>query len=314
MNPNTSVSIVVPLFNSSETMADALTSIHDQTFRNYEVILVDDASQDDSYVRACEACSDREKWQVIRQQVNRGPSGARNAGIRAATGNWVAFLDADDSWHPRKLELQMQWIADADVRFCCTGSGDLSKCSVQAFDDWRRRAFDEKPLTRDLNIESFLDNNAVVTSSVLVKRSVFDDVGLFDERFRGPEDLDLWLRIARENQLLLVDVPLINYRHHSGSLSMDERRFIPEIEGVWQKAFSPGGVFADRPELFNTALSTQHVNGAWMAFCRGARGSAVRHLLRAYVLNLRTPRRVSRPWLRLLLRYVAGSPPQSKDQ
>ena len=314
MNQDSLVSIVVPLFNSSDTMDVAIKSVCNQTFQTYEVILVDDASQDDSYVRACEACRGRERWQVLKLQTNRGPAGARNAGIREAIGGWVAFLDADDSWHPRKLELQMQKLANMNTPFCCTGSRDLSGCTEQEFDAWCRQAFDEKPLIRDLTLESFLDNNAVVTSSVVVKRSVLEEAGFFDERFRGPEDLDLWLRVARKNRLVLLDIPLVNYQQRIGSLSMDERRFLPEIAGVWKKAFSSGGVFADRPELSNTAFSTQHVNGAWMAFCRGARASAVCHLLRAYVLNLKAPRRVQRPWFRLLLRYLVGSSPQSKDQ
>jgi len=290
-------------------MGTALASIEEQTFEDYEVVLVDDASQDDSYARATEACDGREGWQAVRLESNSGPAGARNAGIRVAAGRWVAFLDADDSWHPRKLELQMQQLARGAVPFCCTGSRDLGASPSGDWEEWRRESFDGKLPTRDLTLEAFLDNNAVVTSSVIVERSVLLDVGLFDESFRGPEDLDLWLRIAPGNRLLFVDAPLVNYRQRPGTLSMDERRFLPEIERVWRKAFAAGGVFEDRPGLLNTALSTQYVNAAWMAFCRGARGPAVRHLYRAYVLDRKTPRRVRRPWLLLLLRYTVGKPP-----
>ena len=162
---------------------------------------------------------------------------------------------------------------------------------------------------RELSLDSFLENNSVVTSSVIVERTLVERAGRFDEQFRGPEDLDLWLRIGALAELVLMDVPLVNYRQRVGSLSMDERRFVPEIERVWQKAFREGGVFADRPELYNTALSTQYVNAAWMAFCRGKRGAAVRHLARACVLNRHTLRPVCRPWGRLLWRYTLGKRP-----
>jgi hypothetical protein len=133
-----------------------------------------------------------------------------------------------------------------------------------------------------------------------------DEVGGFDEQFRGPEDYDLWLRIAARGRVMKIEAPLSRYRVVPGSLSRDERGFLPEVMRVLDKAFGERGVLAARPELRDVARSSQYWSASWMAFCSGSRWRAVNLWIRAYRLNHRTENRTCRRWWPLLLRYAAG--------
>jgi hypothetical protein len=157
-----------------------------------------------------------------------------------------------------------------------------------------------------IDLAEFVRNNPVATSTVLVRRDVLTGAGGFDESFRGPEDFDLWMRIGTGHALRRLDCPLSRYRVQAGSLSMDERRFLPEVLRVLEKAFAPGGALSGHPEWRGSAISNQLWNASWMAFNRGARGTAIALWARAYARNLQSSQRVDRPWLRLLLRYVVG--------
>jgi len=143
----------------------------------------------------------------------------------------------------------------------------------------------------------------------MIKKAVFEEVGGFDTQFRGPEDLDLWLRIAAKHDIVMLDASLALHRHVPGSLSLDPNRFLPQVFRVLNKAFGEDGALASHPEWRDAAESTQFWNAAWMAFSRGNRGQAVRHWCRAYAKNMGASRRTQRKWFRLLVRYLVGPLP-----
>ena len=182
---------------------------------------------------------------------------------------------------------------------------------------------------------------------MLVKREVLLAVGGFDAQFRGPEDYDLWLRVAAYGQIeeksieqkeaketkerildsaeggkykssslplfpsvkksssgiVHVAEPVSRYRQVPGSLSMDDRKFLPQVVRVLDKAFGVGGALAEYGHLRTGAMSSQYWSGSWMAFSRGDRLTAVRLWYRAFMINYRMTHPAKRPWLKLLIRY-----------
>jgi hypothetical protein len=299
---------VIPAYNAEHTIRQALESVIVQTAGCTEIMVVDDASTDATVAVARETLGTSGfRFQVSSLPENAGPAVARNRGIAEARSEWIAFLDGDDVWMPWKLAHQLR-ILDAHP-----GTGMV--CGpVRTFgsDDELAAALalpaPQRPAATEIGLTDFVENNPVATSTVLVRRDVLEDAGGFDPQFRGPEDFDLWLRTAARTRIVMADAVVSLYRRVPGSLSMDERRFLPEVLRVLDKAFGHGGALAGHPELRQTARATQLWNASWMAFHRGDRGAAVRLWLSALRANLSSRQRVARPWIRLLARYALGKP------
>ncbi|MFH0921152.1 MAG: glycosyltransferase family A protein [Fibrobacterota bacterium] len=205
------VSVIIPTFNRKELTEHAVRSVLAQTFRDYELIVVDDGSTDGTADPL--AALFPQELTLLRQE-NRGVSAARNAGIRASHGEWIAFLDSDDEWLPRKLELQMAYLSVyPEWRIC------------QTRERWVRKGVRVNPrpvhekFEGDL-FEASLARCLITPSSVMLQRSLLDETGLFDEALPACEDYDLWLRITRLWPVGLVDEELlIRYGGHADQLS-----------------------------------------------------------------------------------------------
>jgi glycosyltransferase involved in cell wall biosynthesis len=295
------VSVVIPAYNAEGTILEALQSVSAQTASPTEVIVVDDVSQDATLRTIQESGS---TCRLIERSENGGPAAARNEGIGAASGEWVAFLDGDDAWLPWRLELQLR-LADAcpTVAAWCGDTVGLEDGVANAV---APTGMDDAS-TRGIELNEFVRHNPVATSTVLVKKSVLDEVGGFDPSFRGPEDFDLWMRIAAVHEIRRVEWPISRYRVHLGSLSMDDRTFLPQVLKVLDKAYSDGGAMTSHPEWRIGAESNQYWNASWMAFNRGSRSDAVRLWWKAYTRNCKAVNPVHREWIRLLARYLVGN-------
>jgi glycosyltransferase involved in cell wall biosynthesis len=198
------VSVIIPHHNDSGTLATALGSALGQTISNLEVILVDDASTD-NFDGLLGAIGDS-RMRVIRHERNRGAGAARNTGVAAAGGEFVAFLDADDSWEPAKLERQLAALRVA-------GGGDRASCCAYLLlrpdGRWERHA----PLAqRDWYGRLLWGCDLSPGSTLLVRRATFNAIGPFDERFRRLEDWDWLLRFAARFDLVQVPEPLARIR------------------------------------------------------------------------------------------------------
>lgn len=200
------ISVVIPAFNSGQWIAQTVESVLAQTVQPSEIIVVDDGSTDDTRRRLA-PYMDRIRYLL---QANQGVAVARNSGIAAATGELIAFLDADDLWHPQKLEIQLRAMADHPrLGLLGTGAFDLpapaaaeaGPCGLSMV-PWRR----------------LVVKNVFTTSSVMVRRDVLNKVGCFDPELRGPEDFDLWLRIAEAAPVANLKAKLVGYRTVPGSL------------------------------------------------------------------------------------------------
>jgi glycosyltransferase involved in cell wall biosynthesis len=296
------ISAVIPCYNSAATIRDALRSVEAQTVKADEVVVVDDGSTDDSA-----GIVEREfpQCRLIRQ-ANAGPAAARNRGVSEAMGDWIAFLDSDDAWLPWRLSAVLDLASvHPDVGLWCGEALRWSGSSTAAPQP-------VKPTFHRVALDCFLSNNPIATSSVLVRRDVLLESGGFDPAFRGPEDFDLWLRVGARAQIAFIEAPVALYRRVPGSLSMDDRRFLPEVLRVLDKAFASGGALASHPQWRSLALSTQYWNASWMAFERGDRRAAVALWARAWRLNRRAHAPARRAWFRLGVRYLVGERVEQK--
>ena len=184
------VSVIIPAFRSAGHIKQALCSVFAQTFRDYEVLVVNDGSPDTDLLE--QVLSPYEKRIRYFKQTNGGPSVARNTGIRQAKGEYVAFLDSDDRWFPDHLAKHVSILHEDHLL------GLVYSDAVLVRDDRPiAYAFALQPQQPPVSFESILTERcAMITSSVVASRAALIDVGLFDERFLRCEDFDLWLRMA----------------------------------------------------------------------------------------------------------------------
>jgi glycosyltransferase involved in cell wall biosynthesis len=216
------VSVVIPAYNVAPFIRETIDSILAQSFKDYEIILVNDGSPDTTELeRALEPYGERVRYL---KQENRGAAAARNAGLRVARGTYIAFLDADDYWMENYLEEQMVLIRQAD-------HFDLVYADALLFGDSElhgRTYMEIAPSHGEVTFEKLVrDECNVITSGVLARRQVLLDVGLFDEELRRAQDYDLWLRLAKSGARLGYQRKvLLRYRIHSDSLSGDAIRQI----------------------------------------------------------------------------------------
>ncbi|MEM7233975.1 MAG: glycosyltransferase family A protein, partial [Planctomycetota bacterium] len=212
------VSVIIPTYNRAEWICHAVRSVFDQTVPPLEVIVVDDGSTDDTGQVV------RKEFPGVRyfRQANRGVSAARNKGIIEARGQWLAFLDSDDRWLPNKLERQLaavkeQYLQGGDVFRVCHSD------EIWIRDGQRVNATKKYAKAGGHIFQKCLPVCAISPSTAMISRSVFEDVGGFDETMPVCEDYDLWLRITCREPVLYVDEPLIEkYGGHDDQLSTQE--------------------------------------------------------------------------------------------
>ncbi len=208
----TSVSVVVPVFNRRELVARALESVSAQTFTDYELIVVDDASTDGTWEYL------RSEWdeapvQLLRHRVNSGVSAARNTGIEATRGDWIALLDSDDEWKPQKLERQMAALAESGLAVCHTDE-------VWIRDGVRVNPHKHHAKQGGRIFLHALPRCIISPSSILLRRPVFDAIGLFDESLPACEDYELFLRLTCRYEVLYLEQKLtVKYGGHADQLS-----------------------------------------------------------------------------------------------
>ena len=204
------VSVIIPTYNRKNLLKRALHSVSSQTFVPKEIIVVDDGSSDGTKDWVLE------RFSYVRYiyQDNSGVSSARNAGIKEAKGSWIAFLDSDDEWMPDKLEKQERVINDSKEAWLCHTNEVWVRNNVRVNQMKKHQKYG------GYVFENCLDICRISPSSVLIKKEVFEMVGLFDESLKVCEDYDLWLRITSVLPIIFLDQPLIvKYGGHADQLS-----------------------------------------------------------------------------------------------
>lgn len=222
------VSVVIPNYNYARFLGQAIDSVLAQTYPSVEIVVVDDGSKDESA-------------HVLRQyegrvrpilQVNQGVSAARNNGIAASRGEAIAFLDSDDVWDPRKIELQVRKLEDPAVGLVHSGieyvdsngrslAVDLAGAEGKIL---RRHALFRVPTVRS-------------GSTALVRRSCLDKVGLFDVSLSTSADWDMWRRIGAVSEVRMIPLPLVKYRLHDGAMHRNLAVFERDMLHAFERMF-----------------------------------------------------------------------------
>lgn len=229
------VSIVIPAYNAIAYLPETVESVLKQTFTNFELLIIDDGSSDQTVEWASQITDQRVK---LISQKNQGLSGARNTGIAHAQGDYVALLDADDIWEPTKLEKQVPYLeGDPAVGLVDTWTvlaDEQGKSTGQVFgsrtegDVWKR----------------LVEFKTVCCcgSSSLIRRSCFETVGVFNRDLRFLEDLDMFIRIAAHYSFAVVKEPLVRYRQHPDNMSKNCQGMLEAFRTIIEKAFQSAPV------------------------------------------------------------------------
>ncbi|HEX5705408.1 MAG TPA: glycosyltransferase [Pyrinomonadaceae bacterium] len=224
--PQPKVSIITPLYNSALIVRPTLESIIGQTYQNWESILVDDGSSDDT-ARVVEPYLTDPRFRYVSQK-NQGIAGARNTGILAATGEWICLLDHDDRWLPEKLEKQIRFALEH--RCDLVGTNGFIVHNEQRFPhsaDFPEIVEQAARSVTDPSIDVFglmLKLNFMCTCSVMIRRSLFERFGLFDSEAAPVDDYEMWIRCLPEIKLGFINEPLVEYLVHDANFSRNEIR------------------------------------------------------------------------------------------
>jgi len=209
------ISVIIPTYNRANLISRAITSVINQTFNDYEIIVVDDNSTDNTE----ELVKTKFKNKVIyfKHDINLGPAAARNTGIKNSTGEYIAFLDSDDEWLPTKLEKQLNAFLNL--------SPDYGLIYVRSLIDRNGKLvpylpFEWLPKKEGDLFESLLRLNFIDTPAVMIKRTVFEEVGYFDETLKCVEDYELFLRISSKFLIKHVDEFLLISHLYDDGINM----------------------------------------------------------------------------------------------
>jgi glycosyltransferase involved in cell wall biosynthesis len=269
------VTVVITTYNYGRFVTQAVESVLAQTYRHVNILVVDDGSSDDTKERLA-AYADRIRYIY---QENQSVAAARNTGIRAAPSNLIAFLDADDLWHPRKLEVQMRCLAEhPDVGLVAVDRLAETATAWPPAEDY------EHPEARPIALEELILQPHFAPSGVLVRRECFDKVGFFDTRLRNAEDYDMWIRIASCFPVVKLEVPLWWYRVHGANKSYLPARQEAAGLKVLDKTFAPSSPLSKRFFLKKKAYSYAAYAAAQNFSSVGSELPALVRILRSFLL------------------------------
>lgn len=269
---NPKVTVIMPVYNGANYIKEAVDSILNQSFKDYEIVVINDGSKDNTE-EILDGYGDKIRYFY---QNNAGTSVARNLGIREARGEYIAFLDQDDVYFPDKLERCLDYFKlNADVPMVYSNMLVIDQSGKKLY-DWllTKKYFAEGYIYENLLKECFF-----CPSTVVIKKTLLLEVGGFDESVRGVEDFDLWLKIAKNHKIGLIRETLVKWRWHgkntsTNSFMMDENRIKVYKKQLLHKDLAPtcinyiknliqinyyyvAGQYMARKDLINAAINFQ---------------------------------------------------------
>ena len=233
------ISVVMPAFNRAREIRGAIDSVLHQTWTDFELIVVDDCSTDDT-VAAIEAVADP-RVRLVRHETNAGGAAARNTGIQAARAPWIAFQDSDDEWLPRKLELQRaareRCGPDAAGVYCgmiILGRPEADRVDPELVEYWPRAGADAV-LEGDLSTSLLRNGSLISTQTFMGRRDALLAVGGFDAALKALQDWDCFIRVARHGPIAFAPDPLVIQRFSPNSLTKSSRNRVIALERILEK-------------------------------------------------------------------------------
>lgn len=212
MSKNPTVSVIIPTYNRANLVGKAIKSVLSQTYQDFEIIVIDDGSTDNTEETV--KSFNNFKIRYICHSDNRGISAARNTGIRASLGKYIALLDSDDEWLPEKLDKQVDVLQNksSEVGVVCSWSYNIDEKGSYI----SKRCLPKKG---GYIYEDLLSTNPISVPTVLIRKECFNRVGLFDDLLNTQQDWDMWIRISKYYRFVLIKIPLVKYRLHSNQIS-----------------------------------------------------------------------------------------------
>ena len=204
------VTVIIPTHNRVSLVQKAIASALNQTWKNIEILVINDASTDDTGTELKKLQNNNNSIRVIKNNISMGGAEARNQGIKNANGKFIAFLDDDDTWEPTKISKQMFLLEsnpDCSVVSCWYYFRSSIPFIKQVYKP--KNIFDERPILNK--------NSLGGASNYLIKKQYLDDIGGFDPSLKGGQDWDLLIRLFYKGPLLVYEEPLVNYFAHAGT-------------------------------------------------------------------------------------------------
>ena len=201
------VSIIIPVYNGERYVSEAIDSVLNQTYRDFEIIVIDDGSKDNTS-NILRMYGEKIRW---KSQENRGQASALNEGFNMVKGKYIAYLDADDVCLPERFENQVKYLDEhSNVGLVYSDRYQINENGII------QRVIKSQPHDNFV----LLQNNYIPRSAVMHKRECLNEVGLFDESITGDDDWDMWIRISEKFERGYMDKPLVKYRVHGGNISL----------------------------------------------------------------------------------------------
>jgi len=259
------VTVIIPTHNRSELLRCAISSVLSQTFEDFELCVIDDASSDDTEKVVGSFRDQRIRY--LRHPTSKGGAAARNTGILSSTSDYLAFLDDDDEWYPEKLRMQVELLdrGPASVGVIYAGYDSVEGTTG-------RQVRSRIPIVRGNLHEHLLTSNPIGgTSTVLIRRECLEAVGSFDEALTSYQDYDLWLRISERYEFDFIPQALLKYTLHEVRISTNLDARSTGINRILQK-------HGRHPSLCKT-LAT-HCVGLGREYALAGEGRKARQMLR----------------------------------
>lgn len=217
------VSIITPSWNSEKYIRRTIKSVQNQTYSNWEMIIVDDCSSDKTVEIVEEISLMDSRVRLLRQNANSGAAKARNRSLSESSGRYVAYLDADDIWKPTKLEKQIEFMKAHNCGFSCT--------SYEVIDDEGNSLNKEVHMLPSVDYVGFLTNNLLQTVGIMVDTAIVDKKYLVMPDIRRRQDAATWLQVLKAGYKCYgIDEVLAEYRRAENSLSSNK---VKAVKGVW---------------------------------------------------------------------------------
>jgi glycosyltransferase involved in cell wall biosynthesis len=305
-------SVIIPIYGVEKYIAATVRSLLEQTYQNFEILLIDDASPDRS-IEICQQFSDS-RIKIIHQQ-NRGLAGARNTGIRHAEGDYIAFLDGDDLWLPEKLTKHIEHLENSPevgVSFSRSALIDSAGNSLNTY---------LMPKLKDITVEDLFRSNPIGNgSAAVIRREVLEEICFqdnfygtvenfyFDDRFRRSEDIECWLRIAIQTPWKIEGIPeaLTLYRVNAEGLSANLLKQLESWEQVLEKVRSYAPELVKEWGDLGIAYRLRYLSRTAVRLKDGAMAVNLMHraIATSQQILLEEPRRTLRIWFAAYLLYL----------
>lgn len=220
---NNKISIIMPSFNSEKYVLDAIISVQNQTYKNWEMIIVDDCSNDNTINIISEVIANDNRIKLYRQERNLGAGAARTRALGLINGRFIAYLDADDIWYPDKLSKQISFMLKNNIGFSCT--------SYEVIDNEGNKLNKQIYMLPKVDYIGFLTNNLLQTVGIMVDSKIVDKKYLIMPNLRRRQDAATWLQILKAQYYCYgMEEILAQYRRTQGSLSSNKFK---AVKGVW---------------------------------------------------------------------------------